>query len=384
MVSFSDIVRGAIAIVIGSDVININFSEIHSHLSDVSLDLSKGVPRLYSQFVRFEEWRNLTTSQSFSAINTADEYFHTLSNWVDNDNYIQDMNAKGLSYQLGHGPFSGLNQGEFSQFLMDRAHNKVKRPYAEVRIVNNNSNVLDDMEKMLNLPAAVDWVTKGGVTGVKDQGQCGSCWSFSTTGAMEGAYFIKTGKLVSFSEQQLVDCDIVTNGGSELGCKGGMMDSAFEWIQTNNGICSETSYPYVSGTTTKSGKCQTKCANVAGTDVSKFVDVEPNSDIAMMTVLSERPVSIAIEADQKDFQLYKSGVFTGDCGATLDHGVLVVGYGTEGTNDFYKVKNSWGASWGLNGYILLGRGTDPVTGKPYNKGSGQCGILAEASYPVLV
>ena len=371
MVSFSEIVRGVIAIVIGKELITMNFTEIHERFPVVSVDL---VPRLYNQFVKFEEWRNQSVGKSFSDINNVDEYFHTLSNWVDNDNYIRDMNAKGLSYELGHGPFSGLNQREFSQFLMDRAHNKVTRPYAEMRIINKS---------MLNLPAAVDWTTIGAVTGVKDQGQCGSCWSFSTTGAMEGAYFIKTGKLVSFSEQQLVDCDIVTNGGSDLGCKGGLMDSAFEWIQTNNGICSETSYPYVSGTTTKSGKCQTKCANVAGTDVSKFVDIEPNSDIAMMTVLAERPVSIAIEADQKDFQLYKSGVFTGDCGATLDHGVLVVGYGTQGTNDFYKVKNSWGPSWGLNGYILLGRGTDPVTGKPYNKGSGQCGILAEASYPLL-
>lgn len=384
MVSLTDIVRGVVAIVIGKDVININISELSTELSNLSINLSdNGIPRIYGQFVKFETWRSERGVNMFPLVNTLDQYFHALSNWVDNDNYIDSVNAMKLPYELGHGPFSAMNREEFRRFLIDRAANKMPHAFAELRTISNSSSILDTMEQTLKLPASVDWVSSGAVTGVKDQGQCGSCWSFSTTGAMEGAYHLKTGKLLSFSEQQLVDCDIISNGGSELGCKGGMMDSAFSWIKKNGGICEEAAYPYVSGTTMKTGKCDTKCAEITGTTVTKFVDVEPNSDVAMMTVLSERPVSIAIEADQRDFQLYKSGVFTGDCGATLDHGVLVVGYGSEGTQDYYKVKNSWGTGWGDKGYIKLGRGTDPVTGKPYNKGSGQCGILMEASYPVL-
>lgn len=298
-------------------------------------------------------------------------YSHMFANWLDNDQYIWKTNAKNATYVLGHNAFSGMNTSEYRRYIADSYVRPMSRQYIPGYTVVESQ-----------LPTSVDWVANGGVTPVKDQGQCGSCWSFSTTGAMEGAHFIKTGELVSFSEQQLVDCDFVRNGGKEMGCKGGQMDSAFQWIADNGGICSEPSYPYVSGDTQTTGKCQ-KCQTVANSGVKSFIDVEPNSDAAMMTILAERPVSIAIEADQRDFQLYTSGVFTGECGASLDHGVLAVGYGTMSGVDYYKVKNSWSATWGNNGYILLGRGTDPATKKPYNGGKGQCGILMEASYPVL-
>jgi C1A family cysteine protease len=230
---------------------------------------------------------------------------------------------------------------------------------------------------VLYLPSAIDWSMKNAVTPVKDQGQCGSCWSFSTTGALEGAYSIKTGNLVSFSEQQLVDCDTFGNGGRDHGCNGGLMDNAFSWIAKNNGLCTESDYPYVSGITKTPGTCAKSCKNVAGSDIVSFVDVESASDLAMMTALSKQPVSVAIEADQREFQLYKSGVFTGACGTNLDHGVLTVGYGTDGGNEYYKVKNSWSTTWGEKGYIRLGKGEN------YNAGKGQCGILLEASYPVV-
>jgi C1A family cysteine protease len=236
-------------------------------------------------------------------------------------------------------------------------------------------------QKMENLPKAadaIDWTTKGAVTGVKDQGQCGSCWSFSTTGALEGAYFLKYGTLESFSEQNFVDCDNFKNGGRDMGCNGGLMDNAFNWAAKNGGVCTEADYPYTSGATRKTGTCeQSKCTKNANVAPKSHTDVPASSDDAMMSALTQQPVSIAIQADQKDFQLYKSGVFTGECGTQLDHGVLAVGYGTQSGSDYYKVKNSWGTTWGDKGYILLGRGSE------YNKGQGQCGMLLSASYPNL-
>ena len=134
---------------------------------------------------------------------------------------------------------------------------------------------------------------------------------------------------------------------------------------------------YTSGTTKTAGTCQTTCSKVAGVAPKSHTDVQKNSDSAMMSALAQQPVSIAIEADQKDFQLYTSGVFTGTCGSNLDHGVLAVGYGSMNGQDYYIVKNSWGATWGDNGYIYLARGD----GMP---SAGQCGMLSgPPSYPNL-
>lgn len=308
---------------------------------------------------KFEEW-----------VHEFQVKFHDLEHqnriygkWLSNEKFISENNALNLTYTLGHNQFSGMDSNDFSEYL-------------------GYSNVLDKTNRISNyktlqgaLPNEVDWTKVGAVTGVKDQGQCGSCWSFSTTGALEGAYFNKYGKLESFSEQQLVDCDTLRNGGRDHGCKGGLMDNAFSWIEKNGGLCSESDYPYVSGTTKTEGTCQSSCAINKKSLITEYVDVTPSSDNAMMTALSQQPVSIAIEADQKEFQLYKSGVFTGACGTKLDHGVLAVGYGTLSGEDYYLVKNSWSASWGQKGYILLGRGDK------YNNGDGQCGMLLSASYP---
>ena len=208
---------------------------------------------------------------------------------------------------------------------------------------------------------SVDWTTKGAVTPVKNQGQCGSCWAFSTTGSTEGAWFLAGNKLASLSEQQLVDCDKV-----DAGCNGGLMDQGFSFLE-KNAACSEESYSY-KGT---GGSCkQSSCTTVfeAGT-VTGYKDVSGES--ALANAVESRPVSVAIEADQMSFQLYNGGVMKGSCGTQLDHGVLVVGFGTDGGDAYWKVKNSWGASWGENGYIRL------------IKGQNQCGIANQPSYPVV-
>ena len=215
-------------------------------------------------------------------------------------------------------------------------------------------------------PSSIDWRTKGAVTSVKDQGQCGSCWTFSSTGAVEGAWAIAKGQLVDLAEQELVDCATGIAYGSR-GCSGGQMEGAFKFI-IENGQCALSSYPY----TAKDGTCQ-KCSAVA--HISSCSDVKPNDQISLKAAVAQQPVAIAIEADTRYFQSYSSGVLTSSsCGTNLDHGVLIVGYGTENGQDYWTVKNSWGTSWGDKGYVKIARSSS-------TNDAGICGIAMDPSFP---
>lgn len=214
--------------------------------------------------------------------------------------------------------------------------------------------------------SVVDWRENGAVTSVKDQGQCGSCWAFSSTGAIEGAWAISKGQLVDFSEQQLVDCATGVTYGSH-GCSGGQMDGAFKYV-ISKGQCLLNAYPY----TAADGACQ-KCSAVA--QLSSCSDVKANDQVSLRAAVFQQPVSVAIEADTRYFQSYSSGVLTSaTCGTNLDHGVLVVGYGAENGINYWLVKNSWGTSWGENGYVKIGR-SDSTTD------AGICGIAMSPSFP---
>jgi C1A family cysteine protease len=292
-------------------------------------------------------------------------FIHMLSNFANNDDIINIHNSNNKNtYDLGHNQFSYMSFDEFKAYVRLGLDERVEETIAD--------NVIDKTLNLNALPASVDWTTKGAVTGVKDQGNCGSCWSFSATGALEGAYQIKYGTLISFSEQNLVSCDTIDSA-----CNGGLMDNAFTWTKSNGGLCTESGYPYTSGTTGQKGTCYTTCSKNTAVAPKSFTDVAKNSDSSLMTALVQQPVSVAIQANQPAFQLYKSGVLTGTCGTNLDHGVLAVGYGTwtDGT-DYYKVKNSWGTGWGMSGYILIQRGNP--------QRCGECGILCgPPSYPNL-
>ena len=230
---------------------------------------------------------------------------------------------------------------------------------------NRSSTKVFRANPNIKLDSAVDWREKGAVTEVKNQGQCGSCWSFSTTGSLEGQHFLKTGQLVSLSEQNLVDCSTLYGNH---GCEGGLMDNAFRYIKANGGLDTEASYPYQA----HNELCRFNQENVGATD-DGYVDIpKGDEDSLTQAISSVGPISVAIDASKSTFHYYKKGVYSEDlCSSTkLDHGVLAVGYGSQDEQDYYIVKNSWGASWGMEGYILMSRNND-----------NNCGIATQASYP---
>ena len=219
------------------------------------------------------------------------------------------------------------------------------------------------------VPTHIDWVKKGAVSSVKNQLECGSCWAFSASEAVEGEWFLKHNQLYNLSEQELVDCSGYLGN---QGCDGGSMTNAFEYI-IQNGLCSDISYPY-NGT---DGQCQNQtCTKLV--HINKYHSVPQNNEEQLEKAVSRQPVSVAIQANQQSFQLYKKGIYSDpDCGDQLDHGVLVVGYGYDKDYDmkYWIVKNSWGKSWGENGYIRMARGIEDP--------EGQCGIAMDPSYPII-
>lgn len=315
----------------------------------------------------FQEW----VEEFGKAYSSVEEELKRMKIWIDNHRFIYQHNKKNLSYKLGHNHFSDLTHDEFQKL------NKLGEYFPG--IVKTNKKFADKTEeaemtrvarRLQGVPDSIDWREKGAVTPVKNQGACGSCWSFSTTGAIEGASFLKTGNLVALSEQNLVDCDSV-----DLGCNGGLMDQAFQYVETAKGLCSEEDYPYEA----VQNECKASdCSVVPGTDVTDFYDVKPNSADDLKSALAQQPVSVAIQANTQAFQFYHSGVLDSpECGTELDHGVLSVGYGTdeESGKEYFIVKNSWSENWGEDGYVKIARESEDE--------KGICGILSMPSAPVV-
>lgn len=246
----------------------------------------------------------------------SEEVFARYSIFKNNIARINHHNAQKLGWTMAVNEFADLTQDEF------KATYYGYKPRSNDYLRSQNAPEASTAE----FAGSLDWRQKGAVTPVKNQGQCGSCWSFSTTGSMEGAHEIATKNLVSFSEQQLVDC---AGSAGNQGCNGGLMDDAFEWIIKNGGLCTEAAYPY----TARDGVCKKTCTT-AGT-ISSYKDVPAGQETALTPAVNIGPVSIAIEADQSSFQFYSGGVMDGTCGKNLDHGVLLIGYGTDSGKNYW-------------------------------------------------
>jgi C1A family cysteine protease len=307
------------------------------------------------EFERFKHFRSLFLKD----YKTIEEEVNRFRIFRENLRIIDSHNLDiGQNFTMGINQFTDLTPEEFKILYVSGLKTQVSS-YGCKSFSSSASGT----------PSVIDWRTLGAVTSVKDQGQCGSCWTFSATGAIEGAWAISTGKLVDLSEEQLVECATGVSYGSH-GCSGGQMEGAFKYV-IEHGQCSLSAYPYTSGTG-KSGACQ-KCTSVA--HLSSCSDVKPNDQLSLKAAVAQQPVAIAIEADTRYFQSYSSGVLTSSsCGTNLDHGVLIVGYGEESGQKYWLVKNSWSESWGQNGYVKIGRSES-------TNDAGICGIAMQPSFP---
>jgi C1A family cysteine protease len=312
---------------------------------------------IVSQATLCQQWSQYKTKFGLSF--NHDEEFYRRGVYVDNLHIINQHNTDPYNtYTLGESPFTHLSSEEFIARFHLVPTNIPHRVSGYSMVHTTKVSVSND---------TVDWRLKGVVTPVKNQQQCGSCWAFSTTGSVEACHALASGLLISLSEQQLVDC---SDSYGNNGCQGGLMDNAFKYYMANTAE-PESDYPY----TATNGICKFNTSE--GVFALKgFQDVTPNSDAALQAAVLERPVSVALEADQAAWQLYTGGIVNANCGTTIDHGVLVVGYGSElinGTaNPYWIVKNSWGETWGESGYIRIAR----------QDGPGMCGINILPSYPV--
>jgi len=307
-----------------------------------------------------EEWQQFKTAHNISYRNKSDE-LERRQIFQENLQKIREHNLlyeHGLrSHKLGVTRFADLTTEEFKEMLKLRRGLRQKRTGRSLFQVPANKT---------SIPKSIDWRLKGAVTEVKEQGFCGSCWAFSVTGSLEGQYFLKHGQLVSFSEQQLVDC--ATGSYDSEGCNGGQLDSGFQYVR-DQGIETEASYPYEMA----DDDCQANSTLVV-TKIQDYVDVESNDEDALLAAVGLiGPVSVAFDASEFDMRFYKEGIYESkSCSQTeLNHGVLVVGYGSEDGVDYWIVKNSWGINFGVKGYMYMRRGIN------------QCGIALEPSYPVL-
>jgi len=295
-----------------------------------------------------------TWIQKFNRVYSSEEFQNRYTIFKANMDFVDAWNADTThAHTVELNQFADLSNDEYRQIYLGTRFDGAERlknagPLKEYNVTSDDIN----------------WANKGAVTAIKNQGSCGSCWSFSTTGSVEALNFIYTGNLIGLSEQNLMDCS--GNYGNN-GCNGGLMDSAFKYIIANNGIDREADYPYQAA----AGSCRFQSA-WTGATMKGYSDVQSGNEGALASAANSQPVSVAIDASHQSFQLYSNGIyFESACSSSaLDHGVLVIGYGSD-NGDYWIVKNSWGTGWGMSGYIWMSRNRN-----------NNCGIATMASVPL--
>lgn len=307
-------------------------------------------PTVFKQYV--ETYNKVYKSQS--------EYEQRQSIFCSNYEYIESHNSKNnVNFKMDINEFADMTDMEFGLLYTNPVE---QDPVDENEYTNN-----DDNEEVTTLPDKYDWVDVGHVSPVKNQGQCGSCWSFSTTGVVESHYSIYKNESILLSEQELVDCSWMYGN---LGCGGGLPTRAFRYVK-RFGLSTETEYPYDA----KNHLCKTVVHHYGEKyRISGWKFIRPFNETSLTEALYHKgPISVALDASSKEFRFYKSGVMD-SCGIQLNHAVLLVGYGNEDGKDFYKIKNSWGTTYGDKGYIRISRGKHVM---------GTCGVASMPTYPLV-
>jgi len=310
----------------------------------------------YGDLHQFNLWRIKYNKTYEHKTNLTSQF----SAWKKNREFINKHNEKSTDYELELNYFADIH---WATWMHRKAYNSIMAEHTGKYEIP----ILDEDFDNIAIPDSVDWRDKNVVTPIKNQQQCGSCWAFSAVGSMEGQHALKTSQLISLSESQIVDCDV---NGSDAGCNGGFMDGAFKYVIAQGGIDTEKSYPY----NPEDNPCTFNKSNV-GAIFSAYKDVKGGESGLKNAVAAIGPIAVGIDASSAQFQFYKSGVYyDSTCSSTmLDHGVLVVGYGTtQNGTDYWIVKNSWGPNWGNKGYIYMSRNRD-----------NNCGIATQPSYPIV-
>jgi cathepsin L len=305
------------------------------------------------------QWK-LTYAKSYAS--PAEEMLR-FSRFEDNYRFISEWNADTTqTSSVGLNQFADLNTAEFKAL---KGCLNMPQPTLE-EVEESRRTEVNYGRQLQNPPATWDWRTKGAVTPVKNQGDCGSCWAFSTTGTLEGLNFITNKNLLSFSEQQLVDC---SGAYGNMGCDGGWPFWALQYTEAQ-GIELESTYPY----TGVDGNCNYNKAQVKFQNTG-YGNVTKMNEVALAQAVVTQPISVCVEADQPVFQLYTGGIISSaSCGTQLDHAILAVGYGVQGKQDYWIIKNSWGASWGLQGYLYILKTSSTNT-------NGICGVAMNPAFP---
>ncbi|KAJ0984366.1 hypothetical protein J5N97_002722 [Dioscorea zingiberensis] len=330
-------------------------------ISSLVSSSSKAITRSESEIkLLYEGW--LVTHQKY--YNNLMEKEKRYDIFKDNLRYIDERNAGDHSFRLGLNVFADLTNEEYRAtycggLLVDKMD--LKGDHGDDH--HGQKHWLNETED--DVPDSIDWRELGAVVPIKHQGACFSCWAFSSVAAVEGLNQIKTGKLISLSEQEIVDC-------FKKDCDAGYIQDSLNFIVENGGLDTEEDYPYKA----KYVSCDKFKNNKKIVSIDGYERVyPPNDEVGLKKIVAKQPVAAGIEGYGKDFQLYESGIFNGNCGTSIDHAVAIVGYGVENKTDYWILKNSFGVKWGENGFMRIKRNVYAFWGR--------CGVAMQTYYPTM-